>query len=50
MTATHGGKNYGSTTQHAGNERQQNVKRYNRTAGKIHREIIFWLQDQPCSR
>ena len=28
-----------------GNERQQNVKRYNRTAGKIHREVIFRLSE-----
>ncbi len=20
------------------------------TAGKEHREVIFWIQDQPCSR
>ena len=39
-----GGLYYGSTTQFTGNERQQNVKHHNRTAGKIHREVISWSQ------
>ena len=45
-----GGKYYGSTTQHAGDERQQNAQRNNINTGEVHREVIFWLQDQPCSR
>ena len=39
-----GGKHYGSTTQFTGYERQQTVRYHNNSAGKIHREIIFWLQ------
>ena len=46
----HGGKYYGSTTQHAGDERQQNAQRNNINTGEVHREVIQRLQDQPCSR
>ena len=45
-----GGLYYGSTTQFTGNEREQNVKCNNMTAGEDHREVIFRLQNQPCSR
>jgi len=40
--------NYGSTAQYDRNECEQNVRRYNKRTGKIFREIIFWLQNQPC--
>lgn len=38
-------KNYGSTAQLTGNERQQNAQCNNRKSVKIYREIIIWLQD-----
>ena len=49
---SHGGKYYGngSTAQHVRNECEQKFRCYNRNAGKIIREVIFRLQDQPCSR
>ena len=43
-------KGYGSTTQFNSNERKQNARHHDRSAGKVLGEVSFRLQNQPCGR